>query len=285
MVVKVFDVAHGSASFLISPTGKFELVDLGARADWSPLDHIYRNYIPCGGRLDRIVLTHHHGDHLDDVYKLTTDRMPRVVLRRSLVGRYEQACRESNSTEGQQKARHFDQLFAGYTGSVSDVDMGSLAWGIGNHNWSLSVEQADAVTSSWGGMANCCSFVDLYDHSGTKMLLCGDMETDGMVLLLNTYSDFRSMVRGVNILLAPHHGHSSGFSTDLMNAIGKPDIVIASIMSGDEHVDSRYSSSDWVKGVRWSDGSVRRLLTTRNYGAITVTSRGNGGFQVTTNQR
>ena len=208
-----------------------------------------------------------------------------MVLRRLLQGRYEEACRESNSTEGQKKAKYFDQLFSGYTGSVSDADMGSIAWGIDNRAWSLSVEQADGVTSTWGAMANCCSFVQHYDHRGTKMLLCGDMEKDGMSLLLNTFAEFRSAVLGVNILLAPHHGHTSGFSTELMNAIGKPDIVIASIMSGDEHVDNRYSDAQWVKGITWPDGSVSRLLTTRSYGAITVASQGNGSFQVTTNQR
>jgi glyoxylase-like metal-dependent hydrolase (beta-lactamase superfamily II) len=67
VIYKVFDVVHGSANFLISPTGKTELCDLGARADWSPLDHICRYYIPYGQRLDRLVLTHHHGDHITDV--------------------------------------------------------------------------------------------------------------------------------------------------------------------------------------------------------------------------
>ncbi len=268
MVLKVFDVAHGSANFLVSPTGRTELVDLGARADWSPLLHIHSSYISHGSQLDRLVLTHHHGDHLDDVYNLP-NRMPSLVVRRGLNGMYAQACRKSNSSGGQQKAEYFDSLFEGYfyeNPAIQTVE----AWGIAISGWMLTEQQANAVTGTSNSMANCCSIVRLYDHNGTKFLLCGDM---------------RSAVQGVNVLVAPHHGHRSGFSTELMRAIGGPEIVVASMMSGDEHVDSRYSDSDWVRGVNWPDSRVTRLLTTRTNGAITVASQGQGYFQITVNQR
>lgn len=283
MVLKVFDVAHGSANFLISPTGRTELVDLGARADWSPLLHIHSSYIAHGTQLGRLVLTHHHGDHLDDVYNLP-DRMPSLVVRRGLSGSYAQACRESNSTGGQQKAEYFDSLFGTYLYENSAIQTVE-AWGIAISGWMLTEQQASAVTGTSNSMANCCSLVRLYDHNGTKFLLCGDMEKEGMAELLATNAEMRGAVQGVNVLVAPHHGHRSGFSTELMRAIGGPDIVIASIMSGDEHVDNRYSDSAWVRGVNLSDGTVKRLLTTRSNGAITVASQGQGYFQITVNQR
>ncbi len=285
MIYKVFDVAHGSANFLISPTGKTELCDLGARSDWSPLDHIYRYYIPYGQRLDRIVLTHHHGDHVTDVYNLTPNRMPWMVLRRHLIGRYEEACRNSNSTEGQRNARYFDNLFSGYTGTVASGTHGGNTWGIEMPCWSLSETTADRVAGSDGSMANCCSFVTLYNHQGTKILQCGDMEKDGMSVLLAANSDMQQAVQRTNVLIAPHHGHKSGFSTELMQAIGKPDVVIASVMAGDEHVDSRYSDAQFVRGIPAGDGSVVRLLTTRTYGALTVTSQGAGSFNIRAHKR
>ena len=283
MVLKVFDVAHGSANFLTSPTGRTELVDLGARADWSPLLHIYSTCIPYGRQLDRLVLTHHHGDHLDDVHNLP-NRMPSLVVRRGLNGIYAQACRESNSPGGQGKAEYFDSLFGGYiyeNPAIQTVE----AWGIAISSWILTEQQANSVTSSWNSMTNCCSFVRLYEHNGTKFLLCGDMEKEGMAELLATNAEMRGAVQGVNVLVAPHHAHRSGFSTELMRAIGGPEIVIASMMSGDEHVDSRYSDSDWVRGVNWPGGRVTRLLTTRSNGAITVASHGQDYFQIAVNQR
>ena len=285
MIYKVFDVAHGSSNFLISPTGKTELCDLGARADWSPLDHIYRHYIPYGHRLDRIVLTHHHGDHVTDVWNLTPDRMPGMVLRRHLMGRYEEACRNSNSTDGQRNARRFDSLFSGYTGTVAPGAFGGNSWGIEMPCWSLSEPTADRVGGGDGGVANCCSFVTLYDHQGTKILQCGDMEQEGMAVLLAANPDMQRAVRGTNVLIAPHHGHRSGFSTDLMRAIGRPDVVIASVMEGDEHVDSRYSDPQFVRGIPDGTGSTARLLTTRTWGALTVTSRGGGSFNIQAHER
>ena len=92
-------------------------------------------------------------------------------------------------------------------------------------------------------------------------------------------------VRGTNLLIAPHHGHRSGFSTDLMRAIGRPDVVIASVMAGDEHVDSRYSDPQFVRGIPDGTGSTVRLLTTRTYGALTVTSRGAGSFNIQAHER
>lgn len=285
MIVKIFDVAHGSSSFVISPTGMTELVDLGARGDWSPLDHIYRYYIPAGQRLARLTQTHHHGDHLDDVYNLTPQRMPSQVVRRLLDGRYLQACQSSNSPTGQQKALHFDRLFRSYTEGASPNTAGASAWGIEITGCSLTVQQSDSVSSTDNSTVNSCSYMRLYNHNGTKVLICGDMEKEGMALLLALNSYMRSAVSGVNVLVAPHHGHSSGFSTELMRAIGKPNIVVASVMSGDAHVDSRYSSAEWVTGVQWEDGSVKRLLTTRSHGAIHIGSSGYGAFQVTTGKR
>lgn len=285
MIYKVFDVAHGSAHFLISPTGKTELCDLGAQSDWSPLDHIYRYYIPYGQRLDRLVLTHHHGDHVTDVYNLTPNRMPGMVLRRHLTGRYEEASRNSNSTEGQRKAKHFDSLFSGYTGTVAPGAIGGNSWGIEMPCWFLSESTADRVGGSDGGMVNCCSYVTLYNHQGTKILQCGDMEKDGMSVLLAANSDMVKAVRGTNVLIAPHHGHASGFSTELMQAIGKPQVVIASVMAGDEYVDCRYSDPQFVWGIPAADGSLVRLLTTRSCGALTVISQGAGSFTIRSHER
>jgi hypothetical protein len=47
-----------------------------------------------------------------------------MVLRRHLMGRYEEVCRNSNSTEGQKNARRFDDLFRGYTGAVATGALG-----------------------------------------------------------------------------------------------------------------------------------------------------------------
>jgi hypothetical protein len=111
------------------------------------------------------------------------------------------------------------------------------------------------------------------------------MEKEGMALLLQSNPNFKSELKGVNVLVAPHHGHRTGFCTELFDAMGQVDIVIASMMSGDNFVDTRYSDSQYVKGIPFDDITTKRLLTTRTHGAITVESYGFGRFRVAINQR
>lgn len=278
MLFKVFDVSHGASYFMKTNTDRTELIDLGCQSTWSPVEHVYKHYVPRGGTLDRLVLTHHHGDHVEDIDTVTPARKPKTVLRRQLTGQYETACRNSNSSQGQRNAEKFDKKF-------KDTASSTATWNVTRKHWCLTVSEADAISSTWGELVNCCSYVVLYNHEGTKILQCGDMEKDGMKKLLDNNKDMRNAVKGVDILIAPHHGHKSGFSQALMDAMGRPDMVVASVMKKDAHVDSRYSSNDFVRGVRMNDGSTRRLFTTRDDGAITIESKGNGNFSVRCNQR
>jgi beta-lactamase superfamily II metal-dependent hydrolase len=269
---------------MISPTGKTEIIDFGTETGWSPISHIFKNYIGDNGVLDRLVLTHHHGDHMRDWDSLKS-RAVDLVLRRKFEGRYEEVCKNSNFPEGNRIAKAFDAHFASYNETPSNLKVSPDTWGVTIHHRSLSIQKADELSSSDNSAANNASFVRIYDHNGTKILLAGDMETEGMDALLIGNPTFKSLLKGVNILIAPHHGHKSGFSSSLIDAIGKPDIVIASMKTGNKHVDGRYSSEEFVSGVPFGDGKVRRLLTTRQDGAITVTSSGGGGFHVQTQTR
>lgn len=284
MILKVFDVDQGSCNFIKTSTGKTELVDFGGKLNWSPVKHIYNNYIDYYGQLDRLVLTHHHGDHLKDIDNFGNKR-PSMVVRRKLEGDYLTACRMSNTTAGQQLAETFSRIYDSWDCKPADSEISEQAWGIRIISSILSYNEASNVSSTYGSTVNNCSYVRLYNHNGTKILLSGDMEKEGMALLLKNNPTFRSELKGVNILVAPHHGHRTGFCTELFDAMGQVNVVIASMMSGDAYVDTRYSDSQYVRGIPFEDSTTKRLLTTRTHGAMTVESHGNGGFHITINQR
>lgn len=284
MILKVFDVDQGSCNFIKTSTGKTELVDFGGKLNWSPVEHVFANYVQRGGKLDRLVLTHHHGDHMKDVDAVDAGRID-MVLRRPLEGDYLAACRRSNTDAGQQLAERFQRKFASYTEAAPDWKVSDQAWGIHIERGSLSVAEAASVSSTDGSLANNCSYVRLYDHNGTKILLAGDMEKEGMALLLTRNPKFREALRGLSVLVAPHHGHRTAFCAELFAAVGRADLIIASMMSGDQYVDTRYSDSTFVRGIPNESQQTVRLVTTRTYGAITVESQGGGGFHVTVNQR
>lgn len=279
LFLKIFDVAKGSCNFIISPTGKTELVDFGSGSNWSPVKHIFQNYISKNDKLNRLVLTHHHGDHLSDWDNLK-NRQIGLVLRRKMEGAYLTACKDSNYPEGQKLAKAFDDHFSTWNIDPDQSEISVEAWGVNIESRQLTIEQATEVSSTPNAIVNNCSRVRLYEHNGIKILLAGDIEKEGMKKLLELNPNFKAQLSGLKILIAPHHGHSSSFSTELFDSTRKVNIVIASLMSGDKHVDGRYSDQNFVTGIPFDDGTTKKLLTTRSHGAISCTSKGDGTFRI-----
>ena len=278
MEFKLYNVNHGSSSFLLSPTGMSELIDFGGSVSWSPLLHVFQKELGSGGILNRMVVSHHHGDHLNDIFNIGKYR-PATLQRRKLEGDYEKSVKDSNSEEGIKAVTKFEQVFANYTAPVDPIKFSEGTWGMKIERFSLSMDQAKSVSGSPNSIVNNSSYVSLYTHNTFKLLAPGDMEKEGMKLLLDN-SIFKDAVKDVKVLIAPHHGHKSGFSTELMNAIEKPQLVLASMMKGDEHVDTRYSSSDYVQGI--SNG--KKLMTTRTYGLIHISIDSSGGYTIRTSK-
>ena len=73
-----WNVQHGSAALIQTPNGQQIAIDLGAGEGFSPLRHM-----KCQmgvNRLDKVVVTHPHMDHIEDV--LNFDLLdPRILLR------------------------------------------------------------------------------------------------------------------------------------------------------------------------------------------------------------
>ena len=90
-------------------------------------------------------------------------------------------------------------------------------------------------TSNVNNMSQCVGI----SYKRHKIFFSGDLEEDGLSLQLK-YSEFINTLAGTTIYIAPHHGHSSGFNSQIFQLIF-PYIIVVSASSGDEHVDSRYS--------------------------------------------
>lgn len=131
---------------------------------------------------------------------------------------------------------------------------------------------------------NNSSIVTVVSVKGTqfseKFVFAGDVEQAGWEALLKRES-FRNAVSGTDFYIASHHGHTSGFSPGLYQAMGKPFLNLVSVHRRDEHVDSRYSSSEYSRGVKFND-DTRYMLSTRNDGSIFVDVDSAGMSSVTT---
>jgi beta-lactamase superfamily II metal-dependent hydrolase len=113
---------------------------------------------------------------------------------------------------------------------------------------------------------NNASVVSRIGCYANSILLCGDMEKEAWECVLNhpIHALFwRPLVSKVDVLVAPHHGHKSGFSTTLMD-LAAPNVVLVSAASKDPSLDHRYSL---VPGIELM-GRSYKCLTTRDWGHI-----------------
>jgi beta-lactamase superfamily II metal-dependent hydrolase len=136
---------------------------------------------------------------------------------------------------------------------------------------SVAPKDARALGGAANSRVNNASIITRINCYGHSILICGDMENECWDMVLNRSGrkdQWRNLVSNIDVLVAPHHGHTSGFSTTLLQ-LAKPRVVLVSVVSGDQHVDSRYSG-EAVSGII-VNGNTYKALTTRSDGTISFT--------------
>lgn len=162
--------------------------------------------------------------------------------------------------------------------------------------------------------ANGSSIALYYQHGGHTLLLLGDMNPHVTSCVLDDgegvekrYTVFRRTdvppdwhikttnqpslrarlgATGCSVLLAPHHGLESGFSTELYEAMkgGKPGLVVVSekrhLTPSDGKIDGRYQGTEGSRGQDVLIEGARKFrnsVTTMNGHHILVVFDGTGG--------
>jgi competence protein ComEC len=280
--VIVFDVQHGFCAFVKSSTGCTLMIDCGKGDDFSPVDYILKHELgdatPHNGyRLTKLIVTHPHDDHIEDIANLKANLAPAILQRQH----YNWEAIKAPGAGGDEY-ENLD-LYAAWQTTYSEPVKVEPNWGMQIQTFSLTPDQAYGLDKS--KYVNNSSIVTIVTIPGTqfseKFLFGGDVEQAGWDTLLKQ-DGVKKAVQGVDFYVAPHHGHSSGFSTALYDAMGsRPFLNLVSVHSRDEHLDSRYSSSDFARGVKFG-GEDRYVLSTRKDGSIFVDVSAEGKFWVHT---
>ena len=268
--VILFDVEHGFCAFIKTPTGRTILIDCGKAANFSPVKYIREHELAGtlsfnGHQLTKLIITHPHEDHIEDIRAVMTDFPPAILQRWEFNWDY---IKTGNADAGCYECLDaYSTWQATYNAPVAAPD-----FGLQLEVFALSPAQAQAISGSKNSTVNNSSIVVVVKYVGTqyfcKFIFAGDMEQVGWTELLKQPA-FRTAITDVTFNYAAHHGHSSGFSTDLFNTMGKPALNLVSVTSCDESHDDRYSSDEFSEG--WTvAGEQRKVLTTRSDGAIFV---------------
>lgn len=262
--VIVFDVEHGFCAFVKSPTGHTLLIDCGKGEKFSPIKYVIENELSGtvqhdGYKLTQFIVTHPHDDHIEDIDRLMKDFKPAIIHRQK---DYDWDEVKKGETEGYENLDKYSEWQATYNQPIKNQPDWGMELNIGPY---LSSNDAKKLS---GSFVNNSSIPVFISYRGYKFVFPGDLEKAGWLELLGK-DDFKTRLKGTNFFVAAHHGHSSGYTKEIYETMGKPYFNIVSIHHGDESIEKAYSSSDNAIGVG-DDGSKRYMFTTRADGSIII---------------
>jgi hypothetical protein len=275
----LFDVSHGQCAAARLPNGRWCVFDAGGNDSFSPIVWIVERATGADQstlegllsssafRFLKATISHLHGDHVYH-WKSLLARGPEYLRTVAFDRDHLLDVAASSTDESWASILEFCKREGeGFSPATTVPNYG----GASIAELDLGVGTARSLGGSANSRVNNSSIVTRLDCYGNSILLCGDLETEGWEYALrrSAFSEaWRRLVSNVDILVAPHHGHTAGFSTDLM-ALAKPKVVLVSVRSGDDCVDTRYSDSTFVSGIT-IDGVTRRCMTTRQMEHIKV---------------
>jgi beta-lactamase superfamily II metal-dependent hydrolase len=265
----LFDVQHGFCAFAKSPTGCTLLIDCGKGHGFSPVEYLLENElgdaaVHSGYRLTQLVVSHPHEDHIDDIGAVISKLPPCILLRQKYLW---EAIKQAGNGNGAYESL---DLYSTWQQSYS-APAPQINWGMKIDSFRLT--PAEALQLGVTNYVNNSGIVIVLTFYGAnfnrKIVFGADVEQAGWVELLKK-PGFKEAVKDPDFYVASHHGHGSGFSTELFNVMGTPPYLnLVSVTDCDEHVDSRYSDSDHARGVMFG-GQNRYMLTTRADGSIFI---------------
>ena len=267
----IWDVQHGNAIFIQTPTGKNFVIDLGKGSygphhQFSPLRHLH--FKARIETIDGLIITHPHLDHIADIQNLGLMHVnylhrPKWIDHNVILkGVREQDLDVFNS---------YLELDNQYSSAISLPNNPFLAKNNGGLEFEIFCPDVESEN------INNHSLVTIIKYGGTKILIPGDNESQSWENLLDN-EDFKNAVRNTDVLIAPHHGRESGYSSELFQYFRPTLTIISDGKYSETSATANYSQhSQGAKVQSHNSGLVRRnCLTTRKDGCIQLSIRNNG---------
>jgi len=291
MKLLIFDVGDAACSLISSPNQYGLMVDCGSNGDkGNPIDIIngqnmkewlnLKPYVESNGvsySLGLLHITHPDDDHVRNAKRIQEELTPYLVEKR----KSEEF--PDSDTINQDYIKKIDKAYRG-------TNPETINWGFDvNLSFQIPMNTVTSDENLKKKVRNNSSIVRLVEYNGIKILFGGDLETSGWEWLIANNADFVNTIKkGVNIYVAPHHGHKSAYCGELFELIGNVDVVIHSKGSeaSKDGTDVSTSYSEHCDGVKYlgaNDGEhyLGKVLTTRSNGLIVIRIE-DGAYYITT---
>jgi competence protein ComEC len=264
-----WDVQHGNACYVRTPTNKRFVVDCGtgsyvkpASKTFSPLGHLWHKWGV--KRLDAAFITHPHTHHIADIENLKFFKPKKVVAARHLT---EDEIRDGNSSDDEEVVDEYLACLKKHPQTISPIADDPMT--LANSGMSITYYRPKECGTS---NLNNHSLVLICSYAGSKVLIPGDNEAASWNELLDR-PGFIASIKNTDILLAPHHGRQAGYSSELFRHINPRLVIISDGSYSDTSATDRYGkkSRGWKVWSRTTgEGEVRKCVTTRYDDYVTV---------------
>ncbi len=279
MKIIIFDVGNAACSVISSPNGYGLMIDCGSHSEKeNPVDLLesspikkwlgMKDFVTQDGisyKLGLLHITHPDDDHVRNAKRIKEEFEPYLLHRR----RFEEFP-DADSINDEYK-KHIDLK---YRGSSKTIDFGFEL----NKTFRIPMNVLKTKEELSKKLRNNSSILRYIKYNGIKILFSGDLEKEAWNWLIENDESFVKYLNdGLDILIAPHHGHKSGFPKSLFDITGNVKVVIHS--KGSESsiegtdVSNQYSNySDGVSYYSLNDENCYfgKVLTTRSNGHIFI---------------
>jgi len=278
LIVKFYDVEHGSCTHIITPNGKHYLVDIGTKSNSSISRHLKQNYFQYQGCIDFLVITHPHIDHIADLENLYAYSIKPKVLWRDKDA-FPLSISRSDSPAQVSLKKKANEMHKEYKFPIIDSESptnSSFNGGIEIDLFPASVVEAEKDD------LNFFSCVLVLRYVGFKVVLTGDNPASKLEEMLQIDS-FRQSIGDATVLLAPHHGRNSGFCESFVKTVNPHlTVFLDKPIQHETQAHAAQKYYDLTRGVTWA-GTPRTVFSTRNDGTITFTFNNNNTWSINTN--
>jgi len=278
MKIIIFDVGNAACSIISSPNKYGIMIDCGSNSDKiNPVDAIIakrswldiKPYSKKSGEkfeLGLLHITHPDDDHVRNAKRILEDMKP-CLLQKRIHEEFPQ-----NEQINIDYIKYIDSIYR-----VLNPDKIEFGFNM-ECTFEIPMEKLIADEKMNKKLKNNSSILKYLEFQGVKILFAGDMEKDGWEWLANNDINFTNTMRkGLDILIAPHHGHKSGFPKSLFDLTGKVKMVIHS-KGSEGNIDGTDVSSQYSD---IATGLLYRNLNDKNiYLGRVLTTRSNGNIYI-----
>lgn len=279
--VIVLDVGRGLSAIIITPNRHSILIDCGCSSTNNPVDclkFLYSLNIT-NDLLTYLIISHPHADHISAIERIHKECKPSYLTKRSDLDW--SRVRKTNTEN-----KSLDYYLSNFFPPINYYSNGQLPdWGDGfsiQNFWIPSIALIDIISATDNSYVNNSSIISIIKYKNYTFAFTGDIQKEGMELLLGTNKSLvNTLSDGVDFLICPHHGHSSGFCKSWFDTTGPTRIfnIVSERTKGENEdpsqtaIDKRYSLPEYSYA---QNSQGERMISTKLYGSIVIDILENG---------